>query len=59
MLGCERHTAFLSLRWIARQKKRTTGAQLGMRNLNFAIDTANHQPFIAPIKLEGFAKFEF
>jgi hypothetical protein len=36
----------------------TTGAQLGMSRLDFAINTINHQPFITPIKLEGFAKFE-
>src|SRR5665811_2144092 len=50
---------FMSLRWISRKGKCATGAQLGMCSLNFAMNTANHQPFIAPIKLEGISKFEF
>jgi hypothetical protein len=50
---------FVPLTRVGHQDKGPTGAQLEVGHLNTPIDAANHQPFFAPVKLEGFAQGKF
>ena len=49
-VGIKQH--FMTLAGVGHQPKRTTGAQLQMRDLHLVEDAAHHQPFITPVKLE-------
>lgn len=56
-VGVEEH--FVPLARIGDEHEGATGAELEVCDLNPTVDAANDETFFAPVKLEGFAEFEF
>jgi hypothetical protein len=48
----------VALRGIGRQQECATGTELGVGGQNLAVNATHHQPFLAPVKLEGFTQFK-
>jgi hypothetical protein len=55
-VGIEQH--LVALAGVGHQHKGAACAELQVGNQQLSPDAANHQPFLAPVELEGFAQRE-